>query len=82
MLFFGFLFVNIHRMKTLSDEVIEFLQATGLRQVELSRASGVSAPIICALATRKHLGAHCSTADALRAAMVRLSEGGEAHGDD
>jgi len=69
-------------MKTLSDEIIEFLRETGLKQVDLSRASGVSTPIICALATRKHLGAHCSTADALRAAMARLSEEGDTHGDD
>jgi len=60
-------------MKTIADEINEFIQATGIKQRQLAIASGVPASTICNLLSGKRKNVLGHSQDALRRAMKGLS---------
>ena len=60
-------------MKTIADEIREFLEVTGTTQTVLSAASGVPCSTLSNLVRGRRKGVHGITQDALRAAMRRLT---------
>ena len=59
-------------MKTIADEIRSFIEATGVRQADLARTSGVPASTICDLANGKRKNVIGTNQDKLRAAMTIL----------
>ena len=60
-------------MKTLSEEIRDFLAATGKTQSELARAAEVPQSTVSTLISGIRPNVRWQTADALRTAMNRLS---------
>ena len=60
-------------MKTISDEIKIFLEATGCTQASLSAASGVPASTICNLLKGKRKNLLGPNQDAIRRAMQMLT---------
>lgn len=59
-------------MKTIADEIREFLSLTGATQSSLAAASGVPCSTFSNLLSGKRKGVHGVTQDAIRAAIKRL----------
>jgi len=59
-------------MKTLGQEIIEFLEATGMSQAALAKAAGVHGSTISYLVTGKRKNVVGETQDKLRAVMASL----------
>ena len=60
-------------MKTISDEIKSFLEATGCTQASLSAASGIPPSTICNLLKGKRKNLLGPNQDAVRLAMRKLS---------
>lgn len=60
-------------MRTIADEIRDFLASTGHRQAALSVASGVPPSTLSNLLKGRRKGVHGTTQDALRNAMLNLA---------
>lgn len=60
-------------MKTIADEIREFLTLTGATQSSLAAASGVPCSTFSNLLTGRRKGVHGVTQDAIRDAIKRLA---------
>jgi len=64
--------VTVRAMKSLGQEIKEFLQATGMSQGALAKAAGVPHPTISYLVTGRRKNVLGDTQDKLRAVMTML----------
>lgn len=60
-------------MKTIADEIREFLTSTGATQSSLAAASGVPCSTFSNLLSGRRKGVHGITQDAIRDAIKRLT---------